>query len=73
MLYKAMYFYGCLCCQVLAKKTPTDQLWPLVLTTLAQLSDPHSSASSGVCVILNGLVKSRGAELHEQVSLTSWT
>ena len=54
--------------QLLAKKTPNDQLHAYVMSIIKHLSDPHPSASSGVCVVLNSTLKMRGSELALHVS-----
>ena len=54
--------------QVLSKKTPSDQLFALVCSLTDALSDPHPQSSSGVCVVLNGILKPRGGELASQVT-----
>ncbi|XP_013392835.1 maestro heat-like repeat-containing protein family member 1 isoform X1 [Lingula anatina] len=54
--------------KVLAKKVPSGQLQGLVDLLMQGLLDSQSHSSSGACVALNSLFKSRGGELHEQVS-----
>ena len=54
--------------QVIAKKTTTEQLYPLIESLQDGLMDCQSHSSSGACVVLNGLMKQRGNELYEKVS-----
>ncbi|CAH1269548.1 MROH1 [Branchiostoma lanceolatum] len=53
--------------KVLVKKVPTDQLLPFLDRLLQGLIDVHPHASSGACVVLNSMVKTRGSSLHQQV------
>ena len=39
----------------------------LLLASLTGLNDPQLSSTSGTCVVFNGLVKARGAELAPKV------
>ena len=60
-------FYGTL--QVISKKLPADQLKPFVDLVQEGLVDPQSHSSSGACVVLNGVMKTRGAELLKEVNM----
>eukprot|EP00058_Branchiostoma_floridae_P019456 XP_002604946.1 hypothetical protein BRAFLDRAFT_77203 [Branchiostoma floridae] len=53
--------------KVLVKKVLTDQLLPFLDLVLQGLIDVHPHASSGACVVLNSMVKTRGSSLHQQV------
>ena len=53
---------------MLAKKVPnTDQFITLIKVLVEGLSDTQTLCSNGACVVLNSLVKQRGAELDTQV------
>lgn len=61
---------GCHMCfhvQVLCKKLPNDNLWPLVTVLLEGLLDKQPHSSSGACVVLNNIIKLRGPTLSEKV------
>jgi len=45
--------------QVLCKKVSDDNLWSMVTYLLEGLADYQSQSSSGACVVLNGVVKTR--------------
>lgn len=53
--------------QVIAKKMPSDQLQNFLEVLQEGLLDPQSHSSSGACVVLNGMMKIRGAEILKQV------
>ena len=53
--------------QVLAKKVTSDQLSFLINGLIEALSDGQSHSSSGACVVLNSLLRIRGAELGGEV------
>ena len=53
--------------QVISKKLPADQLKSFVDLVQEGLVDPQSHSSSGACVVLNGVMKTRGAELLKEV------
>ena len=53
--------------QVVGKSLPSDQLIPFLNQLYDALLDPQSHSSSGACVVLNSVVKSRGGELHTEV------
>lgn len=57
--------------QVIAKKMPSDQLQNFLEVLQEGLLDPQSHSSSGACVVLNGMMKIRGAEILKQVGPTS--
>ena len=46
---------------------PGDQLMPFLHQLYDGLTDPHDQSSSGVCVVLNDVVKARGAALPAEV------
>lgn len=56
--------------QVIAKKMPSDQLQNFLEVLQEGLLDPQSHSSSGACVVLNGMMKIRGAEILKQVGPT---
>lgn len=56
--------------QVIAKKMPSDQLQNFMEVLQEGLLDPQSHSSSGACVVLNGMMKIRGAEILKQVGPT---
>nr|XP_022339324.1 maestro heat-like repeat-containing protein family member 1 isoform X2 [Crassostrea virginica] len=53
--------------KVIAKKMPSDQLHSFLEVLQEGLLDPQSHSSSGACVVLNGMMKIRGAEILKQV------
>ncbi|KAL4234897.1 Mroh1p [Mactra antiquata] len=53
--------------KVISKKLPSDQLKPFIEIIQEGLLDPQSHSSSGACVVLNGIMKNRGAELLKEV------
>ena len=54
--------------QVLAKKVPANEQFTTLVDVLVEgLSDSQTMCSNGACVVLNSLVKQRGAELNAQV------
>ncbi|XP_034336261.2 maestro heat-like repeat-containing protein family member 1 isoform X2 [Magallana gigas] len=53
--------------KVIAKKMPSDQLQNFLEVLQEGLLDPQSHSSSGACVVLNGMMKIRGAEILKQV------
>ncbi len=53
--------------QVVGRSLPSDQLLPFLDALQEALLDPQSHSSSGACVVLNSVVKSRGGELHAEV------
>ena len=53
--------------KVLCKKISDDNLWSMVSHLLEGLADYQSHSSSGSCVVLNGIVKTRVSTLTEQV------
>ncbi|XP_061166579.1 maestro heat-like repeat-containing protein family member 1 isoform X3 [Saccostrea echinata] len=53
--------------KVIAKKMPSTQLQNFLEVLQEGLLDPQSHSSSGACVVLNGLMKTRGAEILSQV------
>lgn len=55
--------------QVLCKKLPNDNLWPLVTVLLEGLLDKQPHSSSGACVVLNNIIKLRGPALSDKVCL----
>ncbi|XP_046558810.1 LOW QUALITY PROTEIN: maestro heat-like repeat-containing protein family member 1 [Haliotis rubra] len=54
--------------KVVSKKLPADHLQPFMEVLQEGLLDAQSHSSSGACVVLNGLMKTRGSELHKEVS-----
>ena len=54
--------------QVFCKKISDSHLWFLVTYLLEGLVDSQAHSSSGACVVLNNIVKLRGATLSEQVT-----
>ena len=52
---------------MISKKLPADQLKSFVDLVQEGLVDPQSHSSSGACVVLNGVMKTRGAELLKEV------
>lgn len=53
---------------MIAKKFPTGaQLTSLVDVLIEGLADSQALCSNGACVVLNGVVKLRGAEFSHQV------
>ena len=66
-----VFLYGDLChafwLQVVSKTLPADQLISFLDNLFEALLDPHAHSSSGCCVVLNGVIKSRGGELHTEV------
>ncbi|XP_062586517.1 maestro heat-like repeat-containing protein family member 1, partial [Saccostrea cucullata] len=54
--------------KVIAKKMPSAQLQNFLEVLQEGLLDPQSHSSSGACVVLNGLLKTRGAEILSQIS-----
>ena len=54
--------------KILIRFLPMDQLLPFLHTLMEGLKDPHDFSSSGVCVVLNALIKARGGELTAEVS-----
>ena len=52
---------------MLCKKISDDNLWSMVSHLLEGLADYQSHSSSGSCVVLNGIVKTRVSTLIEQV------
>uniref|UniRef100_A0A670IXW9 Maestro heat like repeat family member 1 n=1 Tax=Podarcis muralis TaxID=64176 RepID=A0A670IXW9_PODMU len=58
------------CCniaQVIAKRLPPDQLLSLLLSMLEGLADPDKNCSRAATVVVNSLLKERGAVLLEKV------
>ena len=53
--------------QVVSKKLPACDLVPLLETLQQGLLDSQSHSSSGACVVLNGIMKLRGADVRPQV------
>lgn len=53
--------------KVISKKLPVNQLKTFVDLLQEGLVDPQSHSSSGACVVLNGIMKNRGAELQKEV------
>ncbi|XP_071092263.1 maestro heat-like repeat-containing protein family member 1 [Haliotis cracherodii] len=53
--------------KVVSKKLHADHLQPFMEVLQEGLLDPQSHSSSGACVVLNGLMKTRGGELHKEV------
>ena len=53
--------------QVVGKSLPSNQLIPFLNQLYDALLDPQSHSSSGACVVLNSVIKSRGGELHTEV------
>ncbi|XP_065915103.1 maestro heat-like repeat-containing protein family member 1 [Dysidea avara] len=53
--------------KVLCKKISDDNLWSMVSHLLEGLADYQSHSSSGSCVVLNGIVKTRVSTLTEQL------
>lgn len=53
--------------QVLCKKIADDNLWSMVSHLLEGLADYQSQSSSGACVVLNGVVKTRMTALLPKV------
>lgn len=49
---------------------PSDQLQIFLEVLQEGLLDPQSHSSSGACVVLNGMMKIRGAEILKQVGPT---
>ena len=58
--------------QVFCKKVSDSHLWFLVTFLLEGLVDYQAHSSSGACVVLNNIVKLRGATLGEQVTTDVW-
>lgn len=56
--------------KVLCKKIANEYLWLVVQMLLEGLVDYQGHSSSGACVVLNNVLKSRGASLKEQVYKT---
>lgn len=54
--------------QVLAKKIPQDQLQAFVFLLIEGLLDAQSHCSSGTCVVMNTMFKTRGSEMMGYVS-----
>jgi hypothetical protein len=54
---------------VISKKTPDEQLKTLVFSLIESLQDAQSQSSSGACALLNCLMKFRGAELGNEVTV----
>ncbi|RUS75918.1 hypothetical protein EGW08_016306 [Elysia chlorotica] len=53
--------------KVVSKKLPAADLVPLLETLQQGLLDSQTHSSSGACVVLNGIMKLRGAEVRPQV------
>ncbi|CAN0069578.1 unnamed protein product [Lampetra fluviatilis] len=53
--------------KVLGKRVPQDQLVPLLTALLSSLGDHQVSSATGASVVLNGLIRTRGAVLVDQV------
>lgn len=53
--------------KILSKKTPGDQLTFLIRGLMEALSDQQSHSSSGACVVLNSVLRIRGAELGGEI------
>ncbi|XP_056020899.1 maestro heat-like repeat-containing protein family member 1 isoform X2 [Ostrea edulis] len=53
--------------KVIAKKMPSDQIQNFLEVLQEGLLDPQSHSSSGACVVLNGIMKTRGTEIIKQV------
>ena len=62
------YLHICIFMQVFCKKISDSHLWFLVTYLLEGLVDSQAHSSSGACVVLNNIVKLRGATLSEQVT-----
>ncbi|XP_077869460.1 maestro heat-like repeat-containing protein family member 1 [Saccoglossus kowalevskii] len=54
--------------KVLSKKIPSDQLRNFLFLLFDGLLDFQSHSSSGACVVLNSVFKSRGHELHSDIA-----
>ncbi|GFS16071.1 maestro heat-like repeat family member 1 [Elysia marginata] len=55
--------------KVVSKKLPAGDLVPLIETLQQGLLDSQSHSSSGACVVLNGIMKTRGADVRPQVEI----
>ncbi|GFN92402.1 maestro heat-like repeat family member 1 [Plakobranchus ocellatus] len=53
--------------KVISKKLPAGDLVPLLETLQQGLLDSQTHSSSGACVVLNGIMKMRGADIRPQV------
>ncbi len=53
---------------MLCKKIAGEYLWLVVQVLLEGLVDYQGHSSSGACVVLNNILKSRGTALKDQVS-----
>ncbi|XP_061463180.1 maestro heat-like repeat-containing protein family member 1 isoform X2 [Rhineura floridana] len=62
-----LYQVCCNIAKVTAKRLPPDQLLSLLLSTLEGLSDPDKNCSRAATVVVNSLLKERGAVLLEKV------
>ena len=52
---------------MLCKKIASEYLWLVVQVLLEGLVDYQGHSSSGACVVLNNILKSRGTALKDQV------
>jgi len=53
--------------KVISKAIPADILLDLLMSSLKGLNDLQPSSANGACVILNGLIKTRGKELLPKI------
>ncbi|KNC53573.1 uncharacterized protein AMSG_01283 [Thecamonas trahens ATCC 50062] len=53
--------------RVLVKTVPETELPDLLMALMDGLVDPEESSANGTCVVLNGLMRSRGRELEEHI------
>ncbi|XP_041376876.1 maestro heat-like repeat-containing protein family member 1 [Gigantopelta aegis] len=56
--------------KVVSKKLPSDHLPVFIDVLQIGLLDAQSHSSSGACVVLNGVMKTRGGEISKQVEKT---
>lgn len=54
--------------QVIGKRVPPDQLMSLLLAMFEGLADPDKNCSRAATVMINALLKERGAVLQDKVS-----
>ena len=59
--------------QVLCKKITDDNMWSMVSHLMEGLADYQSQSSSGACVVLNGVVKTRMAAILTKVAAVPYS
>ena len=67
VISKIVCLTGVFCFQVISKKLAFDHLPVFIDVLQVGLLDSQSHSSSGACVVLNGVMKTRGGEISRQV------